>query len=207
MACRVDDDGAGVVLRQLVWSLGVLAVISPPATVNADPGDRSQDMATLPTEQVSQISGIDGLARAADDDAVSSGEESRDPCEQQFAFDTGWVGAHSVADSALSDLGGPVFPVNVIVDVVQAVVSYPDEAVARRAFDQRIEKVQQCAQLNTEPYHRAVSRPGADTAVFEADRWSEVWTLTGTTIVDVSVLGLDDSDQVARNRRGDHRGQ
>lgn len=189
----------GQLLRQLACSLGMLSVIASVPTVHADPGPSAPDMVPLDTRQVTRIVGVDGLERLADNDSASGDVEGLDPCVDQFAVGSGWVRARSVVDAGRAELGKVISgtPITVIVDVMQAVVTYPDEAGARRAFDQRIEKVQQCAQLNTEPYHRVVSRPGVDTAVFDANRWSEAWTLTETTIVDVSVRSPRDADRAA----------
>ncbi len=119
-------------------------------------------------------------------------------------FGTDWTQFRRVVHSATID--DPFIPP--IVNVVQTIAVYPDNAQAQATFNRLQDAVPRCAAANIEYFSKVPRRPDPSTIVFDGEEANYVYRIAQSAVIYVSAIGpfnTDDvvskiSDQLARQQ-------
>ncbi|WP_441958448.1 sensor domain-containing protein [Mycolicibacterium houstonense] len=131
-----------------------------------------------------------------------------EPCravyDQPTVFGADWVQFRSVVYSATMDDSA----IPEIVNIVQTIAVYPDNAQAQATFNRLQDAVPRCAAANIEYFSKVPRRPDPSTIVFDGEEANYVYRIAQSAVIYVSAIGpfnTDDvvskiSDQLARQQ-------
>ncbi|MGA5545578.1 sensor domain-containing protein [Mycobacterium sp. NPDC051198] len=175
-------------------------LLVPACTTRTDAttGPKGVDLSVVSVEDLRSISGIPEFHEILDAErtAPAAYPDIPEPClavyDEPTVFGTDWRQFRRVVHSATID--DPFIPP--IVDIVQTIAVYPDEAHAQATFNRLQNAVPRCAAAKFDYFSKTPQRPDSSTMVFEGDDSSGIYRVAQSTVIYVSAIGPYDTADV-----------
>lgn len=195
-------------IRPAVVILGCCLVMSACGATSTEPvSSVSIDSLIVSVDEVRRIASFDGLSSKSGSEERSPRHFDSDapgPCQAVFgravAFGSDWAQFRSVTYGGTTNTGPGQSHMMAVVG--QAVGIYPSEHAARNAFDRLIPPLTACSKLNVKHYDFTINKLDSSTVALNSDVWNVMYRVQSSVLIDVSVLGLQNSEQTAHNVLG-----
>ncbi|WP_421844151.1 sensor domain-containing protein [Mycobacterium sp.] len=195
-------------IRRAVAILGCCVAMSACGATRTEPvSSGSIDSLTVSVDDVRRIAGFDGLWSKPGSEQRSPRHFDSDapaPCRAVFgravAFGSDWAQFRSVTYDGTTNTGPGQLHLMAVVG--QAVGIYPSEHAARNAFDRLIPPLTACSKLNVKHYDFTINNLDSSTVALNSDLWNVMYRVQSSVLIDVSVLGIQNSEQTAHNVLG-----
>lgn len=183
--------------------LGVALSIVSCSSTPADPGSASADDPLVSLQDAKTLAGVNKLEQQSDSRADQPRPDASAPgaCKsvfgQEVAFGTNFTKFGNETYSGEAEVAsGTLAP---IVVVSQSVGTYAEDAEARKHLDGLIPALKECSALNDPAFNFQITTHESSALELQSpNKFAVIYRVKSGKLVGVSVIGLTNSDQVAR---------